>query len=148
MTIIRLTINESEKYDDAEIIINCSQIDSQLARIIKQIHQISITLIGTREGRTYSLLVDDVYYIETIDNQTFIYTEKEVYACDLKLYEIEQKLSKTHFIRISKNLIVNTVHIESVRALFNGKFEASLTNDEKVIVNRHYVKAFKEQFLS
>ncbi|MEK5038603.1 LytTR family DNA-binding domain-containing protein [Sporosarcina sp. FSL K6-3457] len=148
MSIIRVTINESKKYEEAEIIINCPHIDSQLERIIKQIHQISITLIGTREGRTYSLLVDDLYYIETIDNQTFIYTEIEVYACDLKLYEIEQKLSETHFIRVSKNLIVNTTHIDNVRALLNGKFEASLTNREKVIVNRHYVKAFKEKFLS
>ncbi|MFJ7935891.1 LytTR family DNA-binding domain-containing protein [Sporosarcina sp. NPDC096371] len=148
MIIIRLTVNESKKYEEVEIIINCSHIDKQLERLIKQINQISIALPGIREGRTYSLLVEDVYYIETIDNQTFSYTEKEVYQCDLKLYEIEQKLSKTHFIRISKNLIVNTAHIESVRALFNGKFEAVLTNGEKVIVNRHYVKAFKAKFLS
>lgn len=146
--IIHLTVNESQKYDQVEIIINCPQIDNQLERLIKQIHQTCITLTGIKEGLTYSLLVDDLFYIETIDNQTFLYEEKEVYVSDLKLYEIEQKLSKTYFIRISKNLIVNTAHIECVRALFNGKFEASLTNGEKVIVNRHYVKAFKEIFLS
>ncbi|WP_342504942.1 LytTR family DNA-binding domain-containing protein [Sporosarcina sp. FSL K6-2383] len=143
-----MIINESKSYEEVEITINCSHIDNQLARLIKQIRQTSITLTGTRENRTYSLLVDDLYYIETVDNQTFIYTEKEVYECDLKLYKIEQKLSKTHFIRIGKNLIVNTAHIDSVRALLNGKFEASLTNKEKVIVNRHYVKDFKEKFLS
>jgi DNA-binding LytR/AlgR family response regulator len=71
-----------------------------------------------------------------------------VYESDMYLYEIENMLTGTHFIRISKNLIVNTALIESVRALFNGKFEASLTNGEKVIVNRHYVNAFKEKFLT
>ena len=148
VSIIRLTVNESKKYDEVEIIINCSQLDSQLEQLIKQIHQMRIALTGIKEGRTYSIIVDDVYYIETIDNQTFLYEETEIYVSDLKLYEIEHKLSQTHFIRISKNLIVNTAHIESVRALFNGKFEAALTNGEKVIVNRHYVKAFKAKFLS
>lgn len=122
--------------------------DNQLARLIKQIHQLHITLTGTREGRTYSLFMDNLYYIESIDNQTFLYEEKEVYKSDLKLYEFDQLLLDTYFIRISKNLIVNTAHINNVRALLNGKFEASLTNNEKVIVNRHYVKAFKEKFLS
>lgn len=143
-----MTINESKNYDEVEITINCPHIDNQLERLIKQIHQLHITLTGTRGGRTYSLFIDNLYYIESIDNQTFLYEEKEVYKSDLKLYEFDQLLLDTHFIRISKNLIVNTTHIDSVRALLNGKFEASLTNNEKVIVNRHYVKAFKAQFLS
>ena len=146
--IIRLTVNESKNYDEVEITINCPQIDNELERLIKQINQLHITLTGTRDGRTYSLFVDNVYYIESIDNHSFLYSEKDVYESDLKLYEIENMLTGTHFIRVSKNLIVNTVLIDNVRALFNGKFEASLMNGEKVIVNRHYVKAFKEKFLT
>ena len=108
-----------------------------------------LTLTGTKDdGATYSLLADNVYYIESIDNRTFLCTEKDIYESDLKLYEIENLLAGTQFIRVSKNLIVNTALIDSVRALFNGKFEASLMNGEKVIVNRHYVKAFKEKFLT
>ena len=148
MRIIRLTIDESGEYDEVEIIIKCPHIDDQLARLIEQIKQYEITLIGKKEDRTYSIVAEDLYYIESVDNKSFLYDQKEVYACDLKLYELEQLVEGTHFIRISKNLIVNTSHIKSVRALFNGKFEALLTNDEKVIVNRHYVKAFKEKFLT
>lgn len=143
-----MTINESEKYDEVEITINCSHIDNRLERLINQINQLTITLTGTRDGRTFSLFMDNLYYIESIDNQTFLYEENEVYKSDLKLYEFDQLLVDTYFIRISKNLIVNTAHIDSVRALLNGKFEASLTNNEKVIVNRHYVRAFKDKFLS
>jgi DNA-binding LytR/AlgR family response regulator len=143
-----LKVHESEEYNEVEIIINCPQIDSQLERLIEQIKQVTTSITGTRDGRTYSLIIDDAYYIESIDNRSFLYTNKDVYESDLKLYEIEKMLLGTHFIRISKNLIVNTAHIESVRALFNGKFEASMTNGELVIVNRHYVKLFKEKFLT
>lgn len=146
--IIRLIINESKNYTDVEIIINCPQVDNQVEKIINQINQHNITLTGKVDDRIFSLRIDEVYYIESIDNQTFLYAEKEVYQTDLKLYEIDQLLKDTHFIRISKNLIVNTECVESVRALLNGRFEALLSNGEKVIVNRHYVKAFKEKFLS
>ena len=147
MRSIRLTIDESSDYDDVEIIIKCPRINDRLACLVEQIKQYEITLIGKREDRTYSIFAEDLYYIESVDNKSFLYDQQEVYACDLKLYELEQLVAGTHFIRISKNLIVNTSHIESVRALFNGKFEALLNNGEKVIVNRHYVKAFKEKFL-
>ena len=147
MKIIRLTINESEEYGEVEIIIKCPRIDGQLARLIEQIKQYEITLIGKKDDRTYAIVAENLYYIESVDNKSFLYGKKEIYESELKLYELDKLLTETPFIRISKNLIVNTTHIKSVRALFNGKFEAFLTNDEKVIVNRHYVKAFKEKFL-
>ena len=147
VVIIHLKVHESEEYNEVEVIINCRQIDDRLRRLIEQIKQMTTSITGTKDGRTYSLPIDGAYYIESIDNRSFLYNEKDVYETDLKLYEIEKMLTGTHFIRISKNLIVNTLHIESVRALFNGKFEASLTNGELVIVNRHYVKSFKEKFI-
>ena len=148
MSIIRLTIDESGEYEEVEVIIKCSLIDKKLSRLIDHIRQYEITLIGKRKERLYSISAEELYYIESVDNKTFLYDEKEVYESDLKLYELEKLVLESLFIRISKNLIVNTFHIESVRALFNGRFEASLKNGEKVIVNRHYARSFKEKFLT
>ena len=145
---IRLIIDQSAEHEEVEIIIKCSQIDDRLARLIEQIKQYDTRLLGILDGKTYSLIAVDILYIESVENTSFLYDEKEMYESNLKLYELETSLKHTHFIRISKNMIVNTTYIKSVRALFNGKFEALLTNSEKVIVNRHYVKAFKEKFLA
>ncbi|MEK3934542.1 LytTR family DNA-binding domain-containing protein [Sporosarcina sp. FSL W7-1349] len=144
---IRLQIDESEEYEDIQITIQCPRIDSRLSNLIEQIKQNYIPLIGLKEETTYSLIADDLYYIESVDSKTFIYDENHVYESNKKLYELEKLLESTHFIRISKNLIVNTMYVDHVRALFNGRFEATLTNGEKVIVNRHYAKSFKEKFL-
>ena len=145
--IIDLIIDECEDYEKVEITIKCPKIDNRLAHLIEQIKQYEITLTGRKNDSIYSLAANDLYYIESVDNKSFLYDQKEVYESDIKLYEFEHLVDGTKFIRISKNLIVNTSYIESVRALFNGKFEATLTNGEKVIVNRHYVKAFKMKFL-
>ena len=127
--------------------IKCPKIDEKILRLIEQLKQNEIILTGRKDERTYSLIAKDLYYIESVDNKLFLYDHKEIFESDLKLYEFEQLVEGTDFIRISKNLIVNTSYIVSVRALFNGRFEAILTNSEKVIVNRHYVKTFKEKFL-
>lgn len=116
--------------------------------MIEQIKQYDIKLTGKKNDSIHSLLANDLYYIESVDNKSFLYDQNEVYESDVKLYKFEKLVEGTNFIRISKNIIVNIAYIESVRALFNGKFEATLTNDEKVIVNRHYVKAFKMKFLT
>lgn len=146
MRTIRLQINESDAFDEVEIVINCPAIDEQLAQIIESIRQTQVVLAGKKDGSIYSLTAHTLYYMESVDNQTFLYDEHDVYETDLKLYELEEKLRDTPFIRISKHLIVNTLVVDHVRALFNGRFEATLTNGEKVIVNRHYAKAFKEKF--
>ena len=145
--IIDLIIDECEDYKKVKITIKCPKIDNRLAHLIEQIKQYEITLTGRKNDSIYSLAANDLYYIESVDNKSFLYDQKEVYESGIKLYEFEHLVEGTNFIRISKNLIVNTSYIESVRALFNGKFEATLTNGEKVIVNRHYVKAFKMKFL-
>ena len=144
---IRLIIDESSEHENVEIIIKCAHIDDRLARLIEQIKQYNIRLLGILDGKTHSLIAADILYIESLENTSFLYDEREMYESDLKLYELETLLKGTQFIRVSKNMIVNVSYIESVRALFNGKFEALLTNNEKVIVNRHYVKAFKEKIL-
>ena len=144
---IRLTIDQSAEHNEVEIIIKCAEIDDRLAQLIEQLKQYDIKLLGTENGRTHSLVAVNVLYIESIENRSFLYDNNTFYESDLKLYELEALLKDRQFQRISKNMIVNTASIISVRALFNGKFEAVLTTNEKVIVNRHYVKAFKEKFL-
>ena len=144
---IKVIIEESVDYEDIKIIIKCPKVDDRITHLIDQLKQYEVTLIGKKNGSIYSLVSNDLYYIESVDNKSFLYNENEIYESDVKLYEFEKFVEGTNFIRISKNLIVNTTYVDSVRALFNGKFEATLTNDEKVIVNRHYVKAFKRKFI-
>ena len=61
------------------------------------------------------------------------------------LYEIEQAFAYTDFLRISKSVIVNVAKIAYVKPIFNGRFEAKLKNDEKVIVSRQYVLDLKKK---
>ena len=92
------------------------------------------------------LPINDIFYAESVDLKTFVCAEKIVYRSKLKLYEIEDILSKSDFLRINKQVIVNVKKIKSVAPAGSGRFTAILTNGEKLIISRQYVPKLKERF--
>jgi DNA-binding LytR/AlgR family response regulator len=92
------------------------------------------------------LTIGEIYYAESVDLKTFVYAEKTVYRSMMKLYEIEEFLGKSDFLRISKQIIVNVRKIKSVAPAGDSRFQATLMNGEKVIISRQYVPALKERF--
>ncbi|WP_066686229.1 LytTR family DNA-binding domain-containing protein [Christensenella intestinihominis] len=142
---MKLLIDQSPDNEEVEITIKCGLIDPGLEKLIEQIRLYSFSVTAKRDGKTFQIRLEDVYYFESVDNRTFVYTQQEVYECGMKLYELENQLAKTNFVRISKSCILSVTRLENVRALLNGKMEAELDNGEKVIVTRHYVDALKQK---
>jgi len=98
------------------------------------------------DSQAYQLPAGDIYYAESVDLKTFVYTAKTVYRSMVKLYEIEEILNNHDFLRISKQVIVNVRKIKNVAPAGNSRFQATLMNGEKVIISRQYVPALKERF--
>lgn len=144
---MKLTINQSEEYNDIEITINCSAVDKPLERLIEQIRLYGFALHGKKDGTMTLIPPEDIFYFESTDGKTFIYKEKDVYECDLRLYEIEERFCKGVFVRISKAAILNLRKLRSFRTQFNGKLEAQLSNGERLEVNRHYVPELKQRLI-
>ena len=143
---MKLVIDISDQYEETEIIVKCRNVNAELQKIINMLQNTEQSLIVQKDGSTEKLKYEEVCYFESVDDLTFVYTEKTVYRCREKLYELEQLLENSTFVRISKSCILNIDYLESVKAAFNGKLEALLSNGEKVIINRHYVSAFKKKF--
>ncbi len=142
---MKLIIEQSLEHNEVEITIKCGLIDDKLQKLISQIRLYSFSITGKREGVSCILHLEDIYYFESIDDHTFVYCNKDVYECDFKLYELEEKLTNTNFTRVSKSCILNIAHVVNVRSLLNGKLEAQLCNEEKVVISRHYIRLFKEK---
>ncbi|MBC1611903.1 LytTR family transcriptional regulator [Listeria welshimeri] len=98
-----------------------------------------------KDGETYLLEPKVILYFEAVENKIFVYTEEEVYETNWKLYELEKRFDESSFFRCSKSMILNIEWIEKVASGFNGRFEASLLNNEKVIISRQYAKVLKQK---
>ena len=100
---------------------------------------------GIKNDRQFRLPVVDIFYIESVDDRTFIYLEQDCYESRKKLYEFEEILTSRRFARISKSVIINLMKIVSISPALNGRFLCKLTNGEEVIISRKYVPEIKEK---
>lgn len=141
---MKLTIHEEPSVKETEITICCSYLDKRLQRLVGQIRQYSHFLVGYQESRQYQLPLESVFYLESTDGTTFLYQEKEVYACRETLATLEPQLTRSGFVRISKSCILNIAYLEYVEPIFNHRLKATLKNGESLIISRNYIHALQE----
>mgnify|MGYP000211249720 CR=1 FL=1 len=104
---MNVTITEDPRLADIEVAVSCPRIDERVQRIVAGLNAFERKLTGERDGATYRLDIDGICYVETVDGRTFLYTEDAVYRTPLRLYELEDKLAGTEFVRASKQLLAN-----------------------------------------
>lgn len=134
---VKLTFNIVDilKDDEIEITINAKQKTDELQKIINNIEVMSNeinTIIGTKDNEAYVISINNVIRFYSEEQKCFCETAENTFYIKRRLYELEEKLDKNSFIRISNSCIVNVQHIKSfdlnttgniVIKLQNGKFE-------------------------
>ncbi len=142
---MKITIETPTPGEEDEIIIRCACLDKRILNMIYALKSDKEALTGYDGDKIIKLPLKDIYYLESVDNRVYAYTDKEVYEVHKKLYELEQEYGHTDFMRISKSVIVNLAKIAYVKPIFNGRFETKLKNDEKLIISRQYVTELKKR---
>ncbi len=141
----KVTIKQVDQSLEEEIIINCHDITDEVLDVVNRLKKNEAVLLGSKNGETFRIGLRDVYYIESVDNKTFICLQKGVFESKQRLYELEELTLGTKLFRCSKSMIVNIGKIRSVSASVNGRFEAKLLNGETVIISRQYVPELKKR---
>ncbi|HCW03451.1 MAG TPA: histidine kinase [Clostridium sp.] len=141
---MKITIDESDSQQEVEIVIKCDKVTEEIEKLISMLRSSEEKITGLIEGETYLIDPSDIYYFESVDKKTFMYTETEVLETPLRLYELEEKLVNQDFFRASKSTIINTSKIQRLSPRLNGKLDVRLENGEKLVVSRQYVGRLKE----
>lgn len=142
---MKIIIEDLKDGEEEEIIIRSNNIDDSILQMIYGVKMNSQKIVGLHNGRMTMIEPKDIFYFESVDNKTFIYCEKQVYESKMKLYEIENQYENTDFFRSSKSTILNLSKIKNLSPAFNGRFEALLKNNEKVIISRQFVPVLKKK---
>lgn len=142
---MKITITEPGPGQEEEIIIRCNQVDEHILKVIYALKAGREKLTVMKGSDILQVSPKEVYYFEAVDNKVFLYLEKDVYETKLKLYELEERFRETDFLRVSKSVIMNLSKVKSLSPAFNGRFEATMKNGEKLIISRQYVPVLKEK---
>lgn len=116
---MKLVLNNNDKYQTPEIIINYNEITPKLQLVIDIIQDNKRQIIAKDAIRKTqkTIDIDLIYYIESVDRKTFIYLEKETLEIDYKLYEVLEELKDLKFCQINKNTILNIQKLEKSRTV-------------------------------
>ena len=95
----KITITQIGENDEEEIIVKCREINDEVLSIVERLKKNEAMLLGSRDGEMFRIAPKDIYYIESVDNKTYIYLQKNVYESKLKLYELEEQLGSTKLFR-------------------------------------------------
>ncbi len=125
------------------VLICCRTVTEEVREIAAFVQSRQGSLSGVRDEEQYEIPVSELYYIESVDGKTFLYTKEQVYETSYRLYELESQLRPRHFLRISRSVLLNLMKIRSVRPALNGRLSAVLQSGEEVIISRSYVKDLK-----
>lgn len=134
-----MKIDESE----LQLVITCESREEK-KKVFDALVSFREVFYGRKENEQVCLDPRDIFYFESVDKKTFIYTQDDVYESDERLYEIEAR--QIHFfLRISKSCILNLHKMKSLRADLGGRVLCRLENNEWVSVSRQYAGIFKRK---
>lgn len=142
---MKVIIDEIKETQEEYILFHIKEVNEKVSKAIRFIENLDVCLVGKANEKLYKVKYKDIFYIETVDKKSFLYTSDNVFASSDKLYQLEEKLEYVDFIRVSKSMVLNIDKIELIYPTISGRFEAKLFNQEIVTISRSYVPELRKK---
>ena len=139
---MKVKVRQVSLYEDEEALISAVELTDDIKSAIDILENNCRAVPVISDSKTIMLKTDAIYYIESVDKRTYVYTKENCYETRYRLYELEDILS-FYFLRVSKAMIINIRKIRAVKAELNGRMRADLLNGEQITISRAYVKELK-----
>lgn len=129
---------------EPKIIIVTDKMSEEINCIVKRLSEDAPSIIaGVRNDAAEILEQSEIIRVYTAAGKVFAVTEKGEYTLRRRLYELEERLDKTRFVRISNSEIINLKKAKCFDLSAAGTICVSLSNGEKAYVSRRYVSKIK-----
>ena len=97
----------------------------------------SKTVLVQKGTKLLSILVDDIIYIEALDDYAMIYIKGDSFLANKGLGTIHSKLNPELFIRVHRSFVVSINHIAEINKDISG-YQIITSNHKKINVSRTY----------
>ena len=140
---VKLDANATER----KIIIVTDAVDEEIQELMKRISRERPQMLAGFNGDTVTLLEQkEIIRIYASGGKVFAVTGGGEYVLRLRLYEMEERLDQSCFVRISNSEIVNRMYILSLDFSLAGTIRLSLKGGIETYVSRRYVSRIKKTF--
>lgn len=140
---MKITIQTDASVQETTLSITCREITPELERLIEALRLSDKKLSVRVNGEIRLIDLKSILYVETVERNSFIYTEDGVFESPLRLYELEAMLAEHNFFRINKSTLLNLNKIESLKSDIDRRIRVRLKNGYQLIISRAYAEEFK-----
>lgn len=129
---------------ETEVIIRAAQLTEEVQETIQKLSVSSQKLLaGFTEESVELLDVSKVIRFYSENKKIYAQTMEKEFLVRLRLYELEERLDKSLFARISHSEIINLNAIKKMDLSFAGTICITLENKTTVYVSRRYLTKIK-----
>ncbi len=140
---MKIIIQTDDTVQETTLTITCREITPELERLAEAFRISDKKISVKANGEIRLIELKSILYVETVDGNTFVYTENGVFESPLRLYELESMLAEHKFIRVNKSTLLNLNKIESLKSDIDRRIRVTLKNGYQLIISRSYAEDFK-----
>lgn len=142
---MRIKLNIDKQIEDTYIAICSKALTLEVKKLYQTIDLAVNATIQARDGDEIRVIsCYDIIHIYTQDLKVYVATLDGVYRLNERLYELEEKLDQTIFIRISNSEIINIKKIKRLDTSLAGTIRIYLDGDREAYVSRRYLVKIKK----
>ncbi len=142
---MKVEVKIDNTVSEPKIIILTNKMTDEIDEIVRKISETEPEMIaGFYEDTVRILDQKDIYRIYAEGGHVYAETENGTYSLRQRLYEMEERLRRYSFVRISNSEIINLKKVKMFDLSFTGTICVSLTNKTVTYVSRRYVSKIKD----
>ena len=142
---MEIEIKLDGNYKEPKIIILTEKMSDEISLLVKKITEdVPQMIAGFQNDQLRVLEQDEIFRVYTANNKVFANTNDGNYSLRLRLYELEERLEKNDFVRISNSEIINIRKVKAFDLSFAGTICVKLIDGTVTYVSRRYVPKIKQ----
>lgn len=140
---VNLKVDESLAAD--ELIIYSKELNKEVLALKEKIENSSpLVLTGFYDDKLEFIDPDDIIRVYANDKKVYAVTMDKEYLLRLALYQVEERLDSSQFIRISNSEIINLRKTKNFDLAYIGTISCEMVNGDVCYVSRRTLKKVKE----
>lgn len=142
---MKIEVKIENTYKEPKVIILTDHMTDEVNEIIRRLSENFPQMIAGFQDELLKVLdQEEIFHLFTENGKVLARTNDGVYSLRTRMYELEERLDKNNFVRISNSEIINLKKVKSFDLSLSGTILVSLLNGTVTYVSRRYVSKIRQ----
>lgn len=142
---MRIEVKLDAGCEETTVVIHTNRVNDEVQQLVRRLSQDAPqVIVGFREDEAVILTQEEILRAYTEGGKVYAETTQGKFSLRQRLYELEERLDGTRFVRISNSEIIHLGWVRGFDLSFSGTICVRMKNDAVTYVSRRYVAKIKQ----